>query len=145
LAYSKVLEQTSFLYTPARPILELPVSTNFCAGFTKDTEGTRFCLRSISLQPHFVAKLEQPTPTKDGGLLLRKGSCTRLFNFDLKCSGCHITARIEGDVTIIVNDMFKDTQRKGEDVFVTISEPIHLRTLDICIDDKMDCLLCNIT
>ncbi|PIO73265.1 glycosyl hydrolase family 85 [Teladorsagia circumcincta] len=133
------------LYTPARPILELPVSTSFCAGFTKDKEGLRFRLGSISLQPHFIGTSAQPMPTKYGGLLLPKGKCTRLFNFDLKCQGCRITARARREIKIVVNDVIQKGRRKGDDILVTIREPIHLHTLDICTDDIMDCLLYNIS
>ncbi|KJH52545.1 glycosyl hydrolase family 85 [Dictyocaulus viviparus] len=82
------------LYTPARPILTLPVSTNFCTGFTFDNQGVvshltkithigciphikRFSVNSMSVQPHFVGSLLGPTPTISGGLLLPKCSCIR--------------------------------------------------------------------
>ncbi|VDM60961.1 unnamed protein product [Angiostrongylus costaricensis] len=64
------------LYTPVRPILELPVSTNFCAGFTADLGEMRFRLSSISLQPHFLGSVSQPTPT-----------IFRIFNLDVTCTG----------------------------------------------------------
>nr|CDJ92109.1 Glycoside hydrolase domain containing protein [Haemonchus contortus] len=132
------------LYTPVRPILELPVSTNFCAGFTRDKEGTRFCLNSISLQPHFVGNPGQPMPTKYDGLLLPRSTCVRLFIFDLKCKGCRIKATAKHDVKIVINGITKEMERQGEEIIVTIQEPIHLLTLDICTDDKVDCLLYNI-
>ncbi|KAK6027017.1 glycosyl hydrolase family 85 [Ostertagia ostertagi] len=68
----------------------------------------------------------------------------RLFNFDLKCQGCRITARARRDIKIVVNDVIQEGHRKGDDIVVTIREPIHLHTLDICTDDMMDCLLYSI-
>ncbi|KAK5970156.1 Cytosolic endo-beta-N-acetylglucosaminidase [Trichostrongylus colubriformis] len=129
------------LYTPVRPILELPISTNFCAGFTREKEVMRFRLSSISLQPHFVRNSVQPMPTKEGGLLLSKGSCTRLFNFDVKCEGCRVRTRAQRDIGIVINDVVRETQKEGEDILVTIRKPIHLLTLDVYVDDEMDCLL----
>ncbi|EPB74491.1 glycosyl hydrolase family 85 [Ancylostoma ceylanicum] len=107
------------LYTPARPILQLPISTNFCAGFTKDAEGYSFA---------------QPIPMKNGGVLLRKGSCTRLFCFDVHCSGCRITARASRDVGLIVNDTLTEGTRDGTSFTVTIRGAFHLHSLHVATD-----------
>ncbi|RCN49491.1 hypothetical protein ANCCAN_04432 [Ancylostoma caninum] len=170
------------LYTPARPILQLPVSTNFCAGFTRDAEGyrqssegvpiltasarilhvdhvatkcehtmerkflvQRFRLDSISLQPHFSQSLIQPIPLKDGGVLLRKSSCTRLFCFDVPCLRCRITAHASRDVKIIVNDTVKDGTRDGTMFTVIIHGPFHLRSLHVSTDNMADCQLFDVT
>ncbi|KAL6726939.1 hypothetical protein Aduo_008865 [Ancylostoma duodenale] len=133
------------LYTPARPILQLSVSTDFCAGFTRDAEGYRFRLDSISLQPHFSQSLTQPIPLKNGGVLLQKGSCTRLFCFDVPCSGCRITAHASRNVKLIVNDTVRDGTRNGTLFTVIIHGAFHLRSLHVCIDNMSDCQLFDIT
>lgn len=128
------------LFTPARPILELPISTDFCAGFTQDKDGMRFRLGSISLQPHYIGHSQQITPNKHGGLLLPKG-CSRLFNFDVDCRACRITIQAQREVKILVNGVVKESKKEGEQIMVVIDEPIHLVSLDVCVDDFKECSL----
>uniref|UniRef100_A0A183GGM8 Mannosyl-glycoprotein endo-beta-N-acetylglucosaminidase n=1 Tax=Heligmosomoides polygyrus TaxID=6339 RepID=A0A183GGM8_HELPZ len=86
------------LFTPARPILELPISTDFCAGFT-------------------------------------------LFNFDVDCRACRITIQAQREVKILVNGVVKESKKEGEQIMVVIDEPIHLVSLDVCVDDFKECSL----
>lgn len=129
------------LYTPLRPILELPVSTNFCAGFTVDPVGMRFRISSISLQPHFVCPLSQLTPTIYGHLILSKRSCIRIFNFDVTCTGCRVNVKADGDIKLMINDIIMEAKKDRDEYIVTITCPIHLNSLDICTSDDVDSCL----
>ncbi|CAJ0597895.1 unnamed protein product [Cylicocyclus nassatus] len=132
------------LYAPPRPILELPINTNFCAGFTNETDGCRFRLSSISLQPHFT-RLEQPTPLGTGGVLLKKGTSTRIFCFDVHCSGCRITIHANRQLEVVVNDCVVNATRDQNKFIAIINRVFQLRSLDIRIDDEADCQLSDIT
>ncbi|WKY01040.1 hypothetical protein Q1695_015216 [Nippostrongylus brasiliensis] len=129
------------LYAPARPIIDLPISTNFCAGFTRESGTTRFRLNSMSLQPQYGLSSSQPVPSLCDGLILAKGSCTRLFNFDVKCESCHVSIKAERAIRIILNDIVRKVNRTGDVYSVRVDEPIHLRSLDVLVDDEKECLI----